>query len=274
MGTYLKWIREHAHGLDEETLEARINYGVARAREAGHCDPAAIRLYVLLMFALDPRFDERTRFRQYLESAEGSLDERLLRMPKWSHPNIWLRSENPQWPDVPVASVAMEWPSGEVVPSQLDLGYGFQIDVPQYATPSPIVSTMLDLAQPKPDDLLIELGCGDGRISIGAAKRFGLRARGIDIDPARVDMAMQNARSAGVAHLVSFHREDLLDTDLTGATIVMLYLLGDVNLLIRERLRRQLRPGARVISRSFDMGGWEPGAVVKTDLGPIYRWEV
>jgi SAM-dependent methyltransferase len=274
MGTFLTWIREHAHGLDETTLEARVNYGITRAREAGYRDPAAIRLYVLLMFALDPRFDERARFRQYLESASGSLDERLLKMAAWSHPNIWLRSENPEWPNVRVDAVAMEWPGSDVVPAQLDTGYGFQIDVPQYATPEPIISRMLDLAQAGPDDLLVDLGCGDGRIAIAAVKRFGLRARGIDIDPARIDTATQNAQSAGVAHLVSFQREDLLDTDLTGATIVMLYLLGDINLLIRERLRSQLRPGARVISRSFDMGDWQPDTVLKTDLGPIYRWVV
>lgn len=274
MGTFLTWIREHAHDLDAATLDARVNYGITRARDAGYRDPAAIRLYVLLMFALDPRFDERARFRQYLESVKGSLDERLLKMPAWSHANIWLRSENPRWPDVRVDAVPMEWPSGDVVPSQLGPGYGFQIDVPQYATPEAIIPMMLDLAQPRPDDFLLELGCGDGRIAVAAAKKFGLRARGIDIDPARVDTATQNARSAGVAHLVSFHREDLLDTDFAGVTIVMLYLLGDINLLIRERLRSQLRTGARVISRSFDMGDWPPAAVLKTDLGPIYRWVV
>lgn len=133
---------------------------------------------------------------------------------------------------------------------------------------------MLDLAQPRPDDFLLELGCGDGRIAIAAAKRFGLRGRGIDIDPARVDAATRNAQSAGVAHLASFRREDLLDTDFAGVTIVMLYLLGDINLLIRERLRSQLRAGARVISRSFDMGDWPPATVLKTDLGPIYGWVV
>lgn len=274
MGTFLTWIREHAHELDEATLDARVSYGITRARGAGYRDPAAIRLYVLLMFALDPRFDERARFRQYLESAKGSLDERLLKMPAWSHANIWLRSENPRWPDVRVDAVPMEWPSSDVVPTQLGPGYGFQIDVPQYATPEPIISMMLDLAQPRPDDFLLELGCGDGRIAIAAAKKFRLRARGIDIDPARVDMATQNAQSAGVAHLVSFQREDLLDTDFAGVTIVMLYLLGDINLLIRERLRRQLRAGARVISRSFDMGDWPPATVLKTDLGPIYGWVV
>jgi SAM-dependent methyltransferase len=272
VGTFLTWIREHARDLEETTLDARINYCIGRAREAGYRDPAAIRLYVLLMFALDPRFDERTRVRQYLESATGSLDERLLKKPAWSHPNVRLRSANPRWPDVRVEAFPMVWPSSDVVPSQLGPGYGFQIDVPQYATPEPIVPMMLDLAQLRPDDRLLELGCGDGRIAIAAAKTRGVRGRGIDIDPARVDTATQNAQSAGVAHLVSFQREDLLDTDVTGATVVMLYLLGDVNLLIRERLRNQLRPGARVISRSFDMGDWPPDTVLSTDFGPIYRW--
>ena len=242
--------------------ELILREAAEKARRKGYTDPAAIRLYALLSAALGPDFDERERVREYFASARGTLDERLLKMPDWSHPNCWLRDASP----------IVDWPDGVPMPKQLSAGHGYQLDVPQSLTPASIVDAMLDLAELETDDVLLDLGSGDGRIAIAAARRFGVRANGIEIDPERVKEAGDAARD--LQHLVSFRRGDLLDADFRGASVVTLYLLRDINLRIRPRLREQLRPGARVISRSFDMGDWEPDAVVQTEEGPIYRWRI
>jgi SAM-dependent methyltransferase len=227
------------------------------------------------MFALGPHFDERARVREYFAGAKGSLDERLLKMPAWSHPNCWLRDETDPWDSLPHdLSAPIDWPDSDPIPPQLQPGYGFQLDVPSYATPEPVVTAILELAELTPSDFLLDLGCGDGRIAITAASRYGVRAEGIDIDPEQVNNATEAAKNAGVADRVSFHRHDLLDADFREATVVTMYLLHDINLRIREKLREQLRPGSRIISRTFDMGDWTPESVIQTALGPIYRWRV
>jgi len=143
---------------------------------------------------------------------------------------------------------------------------------------SACASASLELAGVTRDDLVMDLGCGDGRIVIAAAQRFGARGIGIDLDPQRIDEANANARAAGVASLVRFIEGDIFDADVTGATVVMLYLLPEINLELRPKLLRELKPGARVISHNFDMGDWEPEQTVHVSLPgrtPIlYLWTI
>jgi SAM-dependent methyltransferase len=120
---------------------------------------------------------------------------------------------------------------------------------------------MLDLAAVGPSDVVYDLGCGDGRVVIEAARR-GARGVGVDIDPARVREARANARAAGVEERVEIVEGDLFETELRDATVVMLFLQPDLNLRLRPRLLAQLRPGARVVSHWHDMGSWRPDRVV------------
>jgi tRNA A58 N-methylase Trm61 len=132
---------------------------------------------------------------------------------------------------------------------------------PFVVTPTDVVVRMLELAGVRRGDVVYDLGCGDGRIVIEAARRFGTRGVGIDIDPARIVEAEENARRAGVADLVTFRIEDALQTDVSGASVVTLYLLSSLNVSLRPRLTRQLKRGARIVSHSFAMGDWEPDVV-------------
>lgn len=132
---------------------------------------------------------------------------------------------------------------------------------PFVVTPLDVVDRMLTLAQVGPNDVLYDLGCGDGRIVIAAAQKFGARGVGVDIDPARIAEAEANARAAGVDRRVSFRIQDALKTDVSEATVVALYLLSAMNVQLRPILTRQLRPGSRIVSHSFAMGDWEPDVV-------------
>lgn len=132
---------------------------------------------------------------------------------------------------------------------------------PFVATPLDVVDRMLMLAQVGPNDVVYDLGCGDGRIVIAAARTFGARGVGVDIDPLRIEEAQQNARRADVEHLVTFKVQDALETDVSPATVVTLYLVSALNVKLRPNLTAQLRPGARIVSHNFAMGDWEPQAV-------------
>jgi SAM-dependent methyltransferase len=132
---------------------------------------------------------------------------------------------------------------------------------PFVPTPQDVVDRMLRFAQVGPADVVYDLGCGDGRIVITAARAYGARGVGVDIDPARIEDARRNARAAGVDHLVSFRVEDALQTDVSDATVVTLYLVASLNARLRPRLMTQLRPGARIVSHNFSIGNWEPDAV-------------
>lgn len=132
---------------------------------------------------------------------------------------------------------------------------------PFVATPPDVVERMLALARVGPDDLLYDLGCGDGRIVIAAARTFGTRGVGVDIDPVRIAEARQHARQAGVEHLVTFRVQDALETDVSQATVVTLYLMSALNVRLRPLLMAQLRPGARIVSHNFPIGDWEPDVV-------------
>jgi SAM-dependent methyltransferase len=147
-------------------------------------------------------------------------------------------------------------------------------DVPFVPTPPEVVRGMLELAEVGPDDVVYDLGSGDGRIVIMAAKEFGARGVGVDIDPQRIAEAQENARAAGVADKVKFIRSDLFDVDLRPATAVTLYLLPDVNLRLRPKLLKELRPGTPVVSHRFDMGDWRPEVERNIDGRTVYLWHV
>lgn len=132
---------------------------------------------------------------------------------------------------------------------------------PFVATPPDVVDRMLALAKVGPTDVVYDLGCGDGRIVIAAARKFGARGVGVDIDPLRIAEAEANAVRAGVARLVTFKVQDALETAVSEATVVTLYLTSALNVKLRPTLTRQLRPGARIVSHGFPMGDWEPDAV-------------
>jgi SAM-dependent methyltransferase len=151
-------------------------------------------------------------------------------------------------------------------------------EVPYVPTKEPVLDQMLDMAKIQPGDVLYDLGCGDGRIVIEAAKRYGIRGVGVDIDPERIREANDNARRAGVSHLVRFYEGDLFDTDLKEATVVTLYLLPDVNLRLRPKLLSELKPGTRVVSHNYDMGDWKPAGTrrltVEGTEHVVYFWVV
>lgn len=147
-------------------------------------------------------------------------------------------------------------------------------DVPYVPTPEEVVRGMLELAQVGPDDLVYDLGSGDGRIVIMAAKEFGARGVGVDIDQQRIAEANENARAAGVADKVKFIRADLFEVDLRPATVVTLYLLPEVNLRLRPKLLRELRPGTPVVSHRFDMGDWPPEVERTIGGRPVYLWHI
>lgn len=131
-------------------------------------------------------------------------------------------------------------------------------DVPYVPTSEAAVQAMLKLASVKNTDVVYDLGCGDGRIVIAAARDFGARGVGIDIDPERIREANTNARIAGVENRVRFEEKDLFTADIHDATVVTLFLLSSVNRRLRPKLLRELKPGTRVVSNTFDMGDWKP----------------
>lgn len=150
-----------------------------------------------------------------------------------------------------------------------------RLDVPYVPTPYPIVHKMLEMARVGPSDVLYDLGCGDGRIVVTAAKEHGARGVGIDIDPQRIAEARENARSAGVADRVEFRQADLFKSDFSRATVVTLYLLPDINRRLRPQLWRQLKVGTRVVSHDFDMGdAWPAERSERIEHKTIHAWTI
>lgn len=148
-------------------------------------------------------------------------------------------------------------------------------DVPYVPTPQAVVDRMLQIAKVNSNDVVYDLGSGDGRIPITAVRQFkAQRAVGIDINPERVSEANQNAQQANVTDRVQFRQQDLFQTDLRDATVVTLYLLPEVNLRLRPKLLSELRPGTRIVSHAFDMGDWKPEQVENVDGRTIYYWTV
>lgn len=166
-------------------------------------------------------------------------------------------------------------PAGDAVAEWDDVGRKPRLDVPYVPTDPEIVQAMLKLAGVKSGDKLYDLGCGDGRIVITAAKSYGARGVGIDLNPERIAEAKANAKEAGVEDKVSFVQQDLLKSDFSDADVVSLYLLPSVNLKLRPQLWKQLRPGTRIVSHDFDMGpDWPPEKTVELSGATIYRWTI
>ena len=147
-------------------------------------------------------------------------------------------------------------------------------DVRFEPTPMPVVRALLELADVGPQDLVFDLGSGDGRIAIAAAKEFGARGVGIEIDPALVKQAQANAREAGVEDKVQFTLGDMYDADVRSATVVTLFLNPGPNLKLREKLRADLRPGSRVVSYVWDMGSWTPAEMRRVNEHRIFLWRI
>ncbi len=151
-------------------------------------------------------------------------------------------------------------------------------DVPYVSTPHNVVAKMLELANVKRNDIVYDLGSGDGRIVITAAQKYGSRGVGYDIDPQRIKEANENARTAGVTDRVRFVQGDLFEADLSEATVVTLYLLPEVNLKLHPKLLKELKPGTRIVSHNYHFGDWEPirTETVKSPKGEhfVYYWVV
>ena len=155
-----------------------------------------------------------------------------------------------------------------------------ELDVPYVPTSEQAVQAMLKLADVKKSDIVYDLGCGDGRIVIAAAKTYGARGVGIDLNPQRIKEANDNAKKAGVESLVRFEENDLFKSDFHQATVVTLFLLPDVNLRLRPKLLKDLKPGTRIVSNTFDMEDWKPDKEMNVD-GPesylsrkLYMWVI
>ena len=147
-------------------------------------------------------------------------------------------------------------------------------DVIFVPTPGEVVDTMLRMAAVTKKDTVYDLGCGDGRIVITAAQRYGARGVGIDIDPDRVSEATDNVRKAKVEDRVRIIRGDLFEADISAATVVTLYLLTDLNLKVRPKLLRELKPGTRVVSHAFSMGDWNPERTAEVGGTTVYLWRI
>lgn len=149
---------------------------------------------------------------------------------------------------------------------------------PYLPTPTPVVDRMLEMARVTKNDVVYDLGSGDGRIVITAAAKYGARGVGFEIDPALVREARENARLARVEHLVEFRQQDLFTADFFDATVVTLYLGPSTNRRLRPVLQKQLPTGARVLSHEYDMGDWEPDEIEEVSTGwgtrRIYLWEI
>lgn len=149
-----------------------------------------------------------------------------------------------------------------------------QINTPYLSTPPEVVTAMLHIAGVSGNDTVYDLGCGDGRIVIEAARSYGARGVGIDNNPARIDEAQANARSAAVSDRVHFEVNDLFEADIRSATVVAIYLLPEVNVRLRPRLLSELRPGTRIVSHSFGIGDWKPDKEEVIAGERIYLWTV
>jgi hypothetical protein len=151
---------------------------------------------------------------------------------------------------------------------------GRQLDAPYVASDYEVVDAMLAMARVRPDDYVIDLGSGDGRILIAAARSHGAKGLGIEIDPARIREAEANAQAARVTHLVDFRRQDLFETPLGEADVLTVYLTAEVNRRLRPRILSQMRPGTRVVSHDFDMGEWRPDAREQVGSSTLFMWIV
>ena len=147
-------------------------------------------------------------------------------------------------------------------------------DIHFVPTPEEVVEAMLRLADVGKDDVVYDLGSGDGRIPITAARRFGARGVGIDLDPKLVAQATRSAQDAGVGDRVRFIEGDIFEADISSATVVTLYLLSSINERLRPKLLKELRPGTRIVSHQFRMGDWQPERETVVDYRPLFLWRI
>jgi cyclopropane fatty-acyl-phospholipid synthase-like methyltransferase len=148
-------------------------------------------------------------------------------------------------------------------------------DVFYVPTPPAVVDAMLELAKVGPNDVVYDLGCGDGRIPIAAAQKFGAHGVGIDIDPKRIEEATENAKAANVTDRVTFRAEDLFEASIGDATVVTLYLLPSLNEKLMPKLQKDLKPGTRIVSHAFTMGDrWPPEERREVGGRTIYMWRI
>jgi SAM-dependent methyltransferase len=146
------------------------------------------------------------------------------------------------------------------------------LDIHYVPTPTAVVDTMLKLAKVTAQDVVYDLGSGDGRIVIAAAREYGARGVGVELDPELVKRAREAARKAGVQDRVTFTQADLFTTDLSPATVVTLYLSPSINLRLESKLKRDLRPGSRIVSHRFPIGSWAPDQDVLVERTHVYFW--
>ena len=177
------------------------------------------------------------------------------------------------------ASLFHGWMSSHPIAQAQDTGTESKKIVPYVPTPQEVVEQMLELAQVKKGDLVYDLGSGDGRIVVTAAKKYGVKAIGFEIDPERIKESKENIRKAGVGNLVEIREQDIRTVDLSPASVLTMYLLPEVNLMIRPNIWKQMKPSARVVSHDFDMGDWKPVKEVriKDKSGwdhTLYLWNV
>ena len=145
-------------------------------------------------------------------------------------------------------------------------------DVIFVPTPEKVVDEMLKLAKVQKSDVVYDLGCGDGRLVVTAAKQYGARGVGIDINPERIKESQENATKNGVTNMVTFRNEDLFEANIKDATVVTLYLLQSLNVKLKPKLFRDLKPGTRIVSQTFDMGDWKPDKQIEVDGRRVYLW--
>jgi len=164
------------------------------------------------------------------------------------------------------------WPTEGVLAQET--GLESKKIVPFVPTPQEVVEGMLELAQVKKGDVVYDLGSGDGRIVVTAAKKYGVRALGFEIDPDLIKQSREAVRKERLEHLAEIREQDILTVDLSGASVVTMYLLPDVNMRLRPNVLSQLKPGSRVVSHAFDMGDWKPEKVVQVSGATVYYWTV
>jgi precorrin-6B methylase 2 len=173
---------------------------------------------------------------------------------------------------VSLTSIALSTSVAAQIPATQD-ETPWEKDVPYVPTPDAVVTKMLEMAKVGPKDVVYDLGSGDGRIVIAAARK-GARAIGVDIDPERIEESNKNARAAGVTKRVKFVKQNLFETDFSEASVVTMYLLPSVNLKLRPKLLTTLRPGTRIVSHSFNMGEWKPAQTAQVEGANVYLWIV
>src|SRR5687768_10951859 len=147
-------------------------------------------------------------------------------------------------------------------------------DVIFVPTPEAVVEAMLQVANVTKSDVVYDLGCGDGRIPVTAARKYGARGFCFDIDPQRIKEANENVAKNNVGNLVTVVHADLFETDLSGASVVTLYLLPSLNVKLMPKLMKELKPGTRIVSHAFDMGDWKPEKELDVDGRKVYYWTI